>query len=61
MKRPGVVVSNDDILQFCRERIAHFKCPREIAFGDLPKTATGKIQKYVLREQEWKGYEKRIN
>jgi fatty-acyl-CoA synthase len=32
-----------------------------VEFGDLPKTATGKIQKYVLREQAWKGFEKRIN
>jgi acyl-CoA synthetase (AMP-forming)/AMP-acid ligase II len=61
MKRPGIEASGEDIMQFCRERLAHFKCPRAVAFGDLPKTATGKIQKYVLREQEWQGYEKRIN
>jgi fatty-acyl-CoA synthase len=61
VKRPGVEVASEDIIQFCRERIARFKCPRDVTFGDLPKTATGKIQKYVLREQEWKGYEKRIN
>jgi fatty-acyl-CoA synthase len=61
VKRPGAEVASEDIIQFCRERIARFKCPRDVIFGDLPKTATGKIQKYVLREQEWKGYEKRIN
>jgi fatty-acyl-CoA synthase len=61
VKRPGAEVAGEDIIRFCRERIAHFKCPRDVAFGDLPKTATGKIQKYVLREQEWEGYEKRIN
>ena len=61
MKRPEAEVSGGEIIQFCRERLARFKCPREVTFGDLPKTATGKIQKYVLREQEWKGYEKRIN
>jgi acyl-CoA synthetase (AMP-forming)/AMP-acid ligase II len=61
VKRPGAEVVGEDIIQFCRERIAHFKCPRDVIFADLPKTATGKIQKYVLREQEWKGYEKRIN
>jgi fatty-acyl-CoA synthase len=61
VKRPGVEVTGEEIIQFCRERIARFKCPRRVAFGDLPKTATGKIQKYVLREQEWQGYEKRIN
>src|SRR6266511_2143113 len=60
-KRPAVEVTGEDIMQFCRERIAHFKCPRSIEFGELPKTATGKIQKFVLREQEWKGYDKRIN
>jgi fatty-acyl-CoA synthase len=61
MKRPGAEVTGEEIIRFCRERIARFKCPRDVAFGDLPKTATGKIQKYVLREQEWKGYDKRIN
>jgi fatty-acyl-CoA synthase len=61
VRRPGSEVAAEDILQFCRERIARFKCPRDVEFGDLPKTATGKIQKYILREQEWKGYEKRIN
>jgi fatty-acyl-CoA synthase len=61
VKRPGAEVTSEAIIQFCRERIARFKCPHDVAFGDLPKTATGKIQKYVLREQEWKGYEKRIN
>jgi fatty-acyl-CoA synthase len=61
VRRPGIEASAQDIIQFCRERIAHFKCPRAVEFGELPKTATGKIQKYVLREQEWKGYEKRIN
>jgi fatty-acyl-CoA synthase len=54
-------VTSQDIIEFCRERIAHFKCPRSVEFGELPKTATGKIQKFVLREQEWKGYDRRIN
>jgi fatty-acyl-CoA synthase len=61
VQRSGVETTAEEIIQFCRERIAHFKCPRAVSFGDLPKTATGKIQKYVLREQEWQGYEKRIN
>jgi fatty-acyl-CoA synthase len=61
VRRSGAEVTADDIIQFCRERIARFKCPRDVEFGDLPKTATGKIQKYILREQEWKGYDKRIN
>ncbi|WP_144631941.1 acyl-CoA synthetase [Bordetella genomosp. 13] len=40
-----------DIIDFCRERLARFKVPRTVVFGPLPKTSTGKIQKYVLREQ----------
>jgi fatty-acyl-CoA synthase len=50
-----------EIIQHCRERLAHFKCPAAVEFGDLPKTSTGKVQKYVLREREWAGYEKRIH
>lgn len=39
------------LIDFCREHIAHFKAPRDIVFGPLPKTSTGKIQKFLLREQ----------
>jgi fatty-acyl-CoA synthase len=48
--REGSAPSADDIIAFCRERIAHFKAPKTVVFGELPKTATGKIQKYVLRQ-----------
>jgi fatty-acyl-CoA synthase len=41
--------------------MAHFKCPAAVEICDLPKTATGKIQKYILREKEWSKREKRIN
>jgi fatty-acyl-CoA synthase len=58
---PGAMLEAADLIAFCRERIAHFKVPRTIAFGDLPKTSTGKTQKFVLREREWAGYEKRIH
>jgi fatty-acyl-CoA synthase len=61
VQRPGAEVTEEAIIQFCRSRIAHFKAPKYVEFGELPKTATGKIQKYVLREREWRGYEKRIN
>ncbi|MEM1230860.1 MAG: AMP-binding protein [Pseudomonadota bacterium] len=47
--RPGASVSSDAVIAFCRERLAHFKCPRHIAFEPLPKTSTGKIQKFELR------------
>ncbi|THD85490.1 acyl-CoA synthetase [Aliigemmobacter aestuarii] len=48
--REGAAVSEAEIIAFCRERIAHFKAPKTVIFGDLPKTATGKIQKYILRQ-----------
>ncbi len=59
--KPNQDVSEQEIIAFCRERLAHFKSPASVAFGDLPKTSTGKIQKYVLREKEWAGHEKRVN
>ncbi len=40
-----------DIIQFCRDHMASFKCPRHVVFGPLPKTSTGKVQKYLLRER----------
>ncbi len=43
-------VSEDDIIAFCRERLAKFKVPKPIVFSELPKTSTGKIQKFVLRD-----------
>ena len=59
--KPGTNPTAEDIINFCRERIARFKVPKTIEFGELPKTSTGKIMKYKLREKEWQGYEKRIN
>ena len=49
--KPGREASAGDVIAFCRERLARFKVPRTIVFGPLPKTSTGKIQKFVLREQ----------
>ncbi|HEY7085577.1 MAG TPA: acyl-CoA synthetase, partial [Hyphomicrobiaceae bacterium] len=43
-------VSAEDIIAFCRANLAHYKVPRTVVFGALPKTSTGKIQKFVLRE-----------
>ena len=56
----GSEVTSDEIIRFTRDRIAHFKAPKYVEFGDLPKTATGKIQKYILRDREWQGRERRI-
>ena len=60
-KRPGGQVTAEEIIRFTRERLSHFKCPKQVKFGELPKTATGKIQKFKLREKEWKGREKKIH
>ncbi|MGD2047820.1 MAG: acyl-CoA synthetase [Gemmatimonadota bacterium] len=49
--RDGSEVEEDEIIEFCRENLAHFKAPRAVVFGELPKTSTGKIQKFVLRER----------
>ena len=43
------------MIAWTRERLAHFKCPKAVEFGELPKTATGKIQKFKLRDREWAG------
>lgn len=48
--KAGAEVSADDLIQFCRSRLAHFKCPKQVVFSALPKTSTGKIQKFALRE-----------
>ena len=61
VERANAEVTGEEIIGFTRERIAHFKCPKYVEFGELPKTATGKIQKYILREKEWQGYDKRIH
>ena len=59
--KPGQSATEREIIAFCREYISHYKCPATVAFGELPKTSTGKVQKFVLREKEWVGRKKRIN
>jgi fatty-acyl-CoA synthase len=59
--KPEERATADEIIAYCRARLAHFKCPKAVEFGELPKTSTGKIQKFVLREREWQGREKRIS
>jgi fatty-acyl-CoA synthase len=59
--KDGHPATEQEIVDFCRERLAHFKCPSAVEFGPLPKTSTGKIQKFLLREREWAGQEKRVH
>jgi fatty-acyl-CoA synthase len=59
--KEGATATEADIIAFCRERLAHYKCPDTVTFGPLPKTSTGKVQKFLLREPEWAGRDRRIN
>jgi fatty-acyl-CoA synthase len=59
--KPGQSLTEQALIEFCRQNLARFKCPAAIEFGDLPKTSTGKIQKFVLRQKEWAGREKQVN
>lgn len=49
--KPGEEASADELISFCREHLAGFKTPKVVEFGELPKTSTGKIQKFMLRER----------
>jgi fatty-acyl-CoA synthase len=48
--KPGALASADEIIDWCRQRLARYKCPRHVVFAEIPKTSTGKIQKFQLRE-----------
>jgi fatty-acyl-CoA synthase len=48
--RPGISVTADEIIAWCKEKLARYKCPRHVVFVELPKTSTGKIQKFKLRD-----------
>jgi fatty-acyl-CoA synthase len=57
----GHRATQEEVLEFLRDRLARYKNPREVEFvAELPKTSTGKIQKFALREKEWQGREKRV-
>lgn len=49
--KPDASATEDEIRSFCREHLAHFKVPKSVVFGTIPKTSTGKLQKFRLREQ----------
>jgi fatty-acyl-CoA synthase len=60
--RAGMTATEDEVIAFSREHLAHFKCPTSVDFVEsLPRTATGKLQKFVIREQYWKGAARRVN
>ena len=49
--KPDIEVSETEIIQFCRQSLARFKVPKRVVFGEIPKTSTGKIQKFTLRDR----------
>jgi fatty-acyl-CoA synthase len=60
--KPGCSVTPRTLIKFCRDRLASFKCPSRVELlAELPRTSSGKVQKYILREKEWAGHEKRIH
>jgi acyl-CoA synthetase (AMP-forming)/AMP-acid ligase II len=60
--KQGKSASEQDIIRFCKDRIAHYKAPKSIDFIEaLPRTGSGKIQKKGLRDQYWKGFEKKVH
>jgi len=60
--RPGAAASPDALIEFTRGRLAHYKCPKRIEFREeLARTATGKLQKFVLRQPYWEGQQKLVN
>src|SRR5207253_3171066 len=60
--RPGTQASAADLIAFCRSRMAHYKCPTSVELRDaLARTATGKLQKFKLREPYWAGRERKVN
>ena len=48
--KAGATLTEKDVIEHCRANLAHFKCPKTVIFTELPKTSTGKIQKFKLRE-----------
>jgi fatty-acyl-CoA synthase len=50
--KSGTSPTAEELISFCRQHMAHFKCPKEIEFGEIPRTSAGKVQKYILRQKD---------
>ncbi len=48
--KPGKTVTAEEFIAYCRQHVAHYKAPRLVVFEELPKTSTGKVQKFILRQ-----------
>jgi fatty-acyl-CoA synthase len=59
---PGAVIGEADVIEHCKRRPARFKAPTSVEFRDvIPRTATGKVQKYRLREPYWEGRDRTVS
>jgi fatty-acyl-CoA synthase len=58
--KSGRTLTAESVIAFCREQLAHYKCPKDVIFEPLPRTSTGKVQKFALRERLWSGRTSRI-
>ena len=59
---PGAEATEQEIIDHCRSKLAHYKCPTKVEFRDeLARTATGKLQKFKLRATFWEGRDKLVN
>jgi fatty-acyl-CoA synthase len=62
VRAPGSEISEEDVIAHCKQRLAGFKAPTTVEFRDaIPRTATGKVQKYKLREPYWAGHRRGVN
>ena len=59
--KPGSNPTAEDLIAFCKDNLARFKAPKTVEFIELPKTSTGKVQKFILRKKEWAGLDKKVN
>ncbi len=60
--KAGMTATEDEVIAFTRQHLAHFKCPTSVDFVEsLPRTATGKLQKFMIRDQYWKSQERKVH
>jgi fatty-acyl-CoA synthase len=56
----GAELTAEEVIKFCKEKLAHFECPKVVEFGPIPTTATGKMQKYILRNEAWRKFRESV-
>jgi acyl-CoA synthetase (AMP-forming)/AMP-acid ligase II len=62
VKVPGSSLAEADLIAYVRTKLAAYKCPKVVEFRDeLARTATGKLQKFILRAPYWEGFERQVN